>query len=149
MYHLEQCWAPHLLLHCSSARQRRELHVARAPTDHRKTRTRSLHLLDSGFCSSAPPRSGIPISMHTHAVPLSLWVNVCISVCPPLLSLMLSLSPFFGGLKCVMNMSPFYLSSSVLVCVLLVTGVCGHMSGALGNKTSSSTKPQPSMLSLQ
>lgn len=29
--HLKQCWAPHLLLHCSSTRQRRKLHVA--PTD--------------------------------------------------------------------------------------------------------------------
>lgn len=47
--HLEQRWAPHLLLHCSSARQRRELHVS--PTDHRKTRTWRFHLLDSGLCS--------------------------------------------------------------------------------------------------
>lgn len=109
--HLEQCWAPHLLLHCSSARQRRELHVA--PKDHRKTRTRSLHLLDSGFCSSVAPRSLIPISMHTHAVPLPFWATICIFSLCLCLTLLLPLRGFITSHKHVAMLFGFQFSCSM------------------------------------
>lgn len=64
--HLEQWWAPHLLLHCSRARQRRELHVA--PTDRCKTRTWSFPI--GWIQDSAAPHAPLSISMHAHAVSL-------------------------------------------------------------------------------
>lgn len=133
MDHLEQCWAPHLLLHCSSARQRRELHVA--PKERRKTRTRSSPRAGFGILQL---RRSTRCYAHQHAH------SRCHSS-PPL-----GLSSIPLCALCLTSLVPpstaVYDRSQACCHVIhapCLTGACGHTTGSNGGKTSSSMKPQP------